>query len=99
MTGNAVGSGDYGFASLPAIKQYLQAAEACGVDCEPILDAANIHPEALQDNNKRLSLQAMERLLALPARVVHGGHFPSFDGRRLRVLIRHFLDAAAAGNY
>jgi len=42
---------------------------------------------------------SMERLLALPARVVHGGHFPSFDGRRLRVLIRHFLDAAAAGNY
>ena len=65
MTGNAVEPGDYGFASVPAIKQYLQAAEACGVDCEPILDAANIHPEALQDNNKRLSLQAMERLLAL----------------------------------
>ena len=42
---------------------------------------------------------SMERLLALPARVVHGGHFPSFDGRRLRVLIRRFLDAAAAGAY
>ena len=35
----------------------------------------------------------MERLLAIPARVVHGGHFPSFDGARLRALIRAFLDA------
>ncbi len=35
----------------------------------------------------------MERLLTIPARVVHGGHFPSFDGARLRVLIRQFLDA------
>ena len=34
----------------------------------------------------------MERLLAIPARVVHGGHFPSFDGKRLRVLIRRYLD-------
>ncbi len=34
----------------------------------------------------------MERLLDLPARVVHGGHFPSFDGARLRTLIRRFLD-------
>jgi glyoxylase-like metal-dependent hydrolase (beta-lactamase superfamily II) len=34
----------------------------------------------------------MERLLAIPARVVHGGHFPSFDGKRLRILIRRYLD-------
>ncbi len=34
----------------------------------------------------------MERLLAIPARVVHGGHFPSFDGARLRALIRQYLD-------
>ena len=34
---------------------------------------------------------SMERLLALPARVVHGGHFPSFDGARMRELIRAFL--------
>ena len=38
-------------------------------------------------------IATMERLLAIPARVVHGGHFPSFDGARLRVLIRAFLDA------
>ena len=40
--------------------------------------------------------RSLERLLALPARVVHGGHFPSFDGRRLKVLIRAYLDAGAA---
>ena len=37
-------------------------------------------------------IATMERLLAIPARVVHGGHFPSFDGARLRDLIRRFLD-------
>ena len=37
-------------------------------------------------------IATMERLLAIPARVVHGGHFPSFDGKRLRVLIRRYLD-------
>ncbi len=34
----------------------------------------------------------MERLLTLPARVVHGGHDPSFDGDRLAVLARAYLD-------
>ena len=29
------------------------------------------------------------------AEVVHGGHFPSFDGARLRALIREFLDEHA----
>jgi hypothetical protein len=28
----------------------------------------------------------------LPARVVHGGHDPSFDGARLRVLAREYLE-------
>jgi glyoxylase-like metal-dependent hydrolase (beta-lactamase superfamily II) len=36
--------------------------------------------------------RTMERLLALPARVVHGGHDPSFDGERLRVLARAYLE-------
>jgi glyoxylase-like metal-dependent hydrolase (beta-lactamase superfamily II) len=33
----------------------------------------------------------MERLIALPARVVHGGHDPSFDGQRLRELAASYL--------
>ncbi len=34
---------------------------------------------------------SMERLARLPARIVHGGHFPSFDGSHLRELARAWL--------
>ena len=37
-------------------------------------------------------VRSMERLLALPVRTVHGGHFPSFGRARFRELIRAFLD-------
>ena len=36
--------------------------------------------------------RSMERLLELPVRVVHGGHFPSFGRDRLRALIRAWLE-------
>ena len=36
-------------------------------------------------------LQTMRRLETLPARVVHAGHDPSFDGARLRQLARAYL--------
>ncbi len=39
---------------------------------------------------------SMRRIFDLPVRVVHGGHFPSFDGARYRELIRDFLDAKGA---
>ena len=39
---------------------------------------------------------SMKRLLALPVRVVHAGHFPSFGGARFRALVRSFLDAHRA---
>ncbi len=39
---------------------------------------------------------SMRRIHDLPVRVVHGGHFPSFDGARYRELIREFLDAKGA---
>ena len=35
---------------------------------------------------------SMKRLYDIPARIVHGGHFPSFDGEQYRHLIRSFLD-------
>ncbi|SLN31923.1 hydroxyacylglutathione hydrolase [Roseivivax jejudonensis] len=35
---------------------------------------------------------SMTRLLDLPVRVVHGGHFPSYDGARHREIIRAWLD-------
>ena len=34
---------------------------------------------------------SMRRLRALPARTVHGGHFPSFSGERLHALIETWL--------
>ena len=37
-------------------------------------------------------IASMERLLTLPVRQVHGGHFPSFGGERYRQLIRDWLD-------
>lgn len=38
-------------------------------------------------------IETMKRLERLPARVVHGGHDPSFDGRRLKELARAYLDS------
>lgn len=35
--------------------------------------------------------RSMERLLTLPVRVVHGGHFPSYDGARHRAIIADWL--------
>jgi len=35
--------------------------------------------------------RSMRRLLALPVQVVHGGHFPSYDGRRHRQIIEGWL--------
>jgi len=35
---------------------------------------------------------SMKRLLDVPVRVVHGGHFPSYDGARHREIIRAWLD-------
>ncbi|MBI1416408.1 MAG: MBL fold metallo-hydrolase [Limimaricola sp.] len=37
--------------------------------------------------------RSMERLLTLPVRVVHGGHFPSFSGEALRRIITDWLRA------
>ncbi len=36
---------------------------------------------------------SMKRLLDFPVRIVHGGHFPSYDGARHRRIIRAWLEA------
>ena len=41
--------------------------------------------------------RSMERLVDLPVRMVHGGHFPSYDGTRHRAIIRAWLDAKTLG--
>ena len=42
-------------------------------------------------SNAEHYLASMERLLSLPVRLVHGGHFPSFSGERHRELISAWL--------
>ncbi len=37
-------------------------------------------------------LRSMKRLHEIPARIVHAGHYPSFDGARHHALIRAWLD-------
>ena len=41
-------------------------------------------------------IRSMRRLRDLPARVVHGGHFPSFSGTRLRIIVDAWLRARDA---
>ncbi len=41
-------------------------------------------------------VRIMKQIMDLPVRVVHGGHFPSFDGERYRLLIRQYLDEKGA---
>ncbi|MEM9344636.1 MAG: MBL fold metallo-hydrolase [Pseudomonadota bacterium] len=41
-------------------------------------------------------VRSMKRLLALPVRVVHGGHFPSYSGARHRQLVRAWLESKDA---
>ena len=40
-------------------------------------------------------VRSMERLLRLPVRIVHGGHFPSFSGERLKQIITSWLEEKA----
>lgn len=51
--------------------------------------------ELAYDANNRAEMQqyvtSMKRLLNLPVRVVHGGHYPSFGQDRMRVIIQDFL--------
>lgn len=48
--------------------------------------------DASHAEEMRQYVASMKRLLALPVRVVHGGHYPSFGQTRLREIARDFLD-------
>jgi AraC-like DNA-binding protein len=54
-----------GLASVPAVKQYLRAAEACGVDYAIYLEQANIKQETLNNNNEWVPSASLEKLLTL----------------------------------
>jgi glyoxylase-like metal-dependent hydrolase (beta-lactamase superfamily II) len=47
--------------------------------------------DALRHSNVAAYAETMSRLIALPIRIGHGGHGPSFDEARKRVLIEEYL--------
>lgn len=49
--------------------------------------------EGTTDAERAQYIASMERLLRLPVRVVHGGHFPSYSGERHRAIIEGWLAA------
>lgn len=62
-----------------------------------ILFSGDIHYDGplIEDtyhSNLQDYISSMERLLEIPVRIVHGGHFPSFGRERHRRLIRDWLD-------
>ena len=56
---------DVGLASVPAIAQYLKAADAEGIDYSPLLKTVGISEQALTDNSRHIAIDAMEKLLTL----------------------------------
>ena len=59
-----------------------------------VYDGELIEGTTLQDQSDYI--HSMKRLLDLPVRVVHGGHFASYDRTRHREIIRQWLDAKQA---
>lgn len=54
-----------GSVSVPAVRQYVRAAEACGVDWVGILaEEVGVPPDLLKDNRQRLPMATVERLLS-----------------------------------
>ncbi|CBL46980.1 Transcriptional regulator [gamma proteobacterium HdN1] len=53
-----------GFASIPALQQYLKTAEACGVKVQPLLDQVGLTQTVLADNRQRISGATLQLLLA-----------------------------------
>lgn len=51
-----------------------------------------VYDGPLIDNAGHDYAASMKRLLEIPVRLVHGGHFPSYDGARHRAIIRAWLD-------
>ena len=45
----------------------------------------------LPDSDRAAFRRTMQRLLDLPIRIGHGGHGPSFDGKRMRDIAAAYL--------
>jgi len=58
-----------------------------------VYDGDLIEGTSAQEQSQYIA--SMKRLYDLPVRVVHGGHFPSYDGERHRQIIRDWLATKA----
>lgn len=56
-----------------------------------------IYDGPLIDGDVPTYVESMKRIYDLPVRIVHGGHFPSFDGTRYRTLARAYIDEKERG--
>ncbi|MDX1696248.1 MAG: AraC family transcriptional regulator [Ketobacteraceae bacterium] len=56
---------DMGFASVPAVQQYLDMAASRGVDCTRALQEAGISAHTMADSNKRVPGASLQKLLAV----------------------------------
>ena len=47
--------------------------------------------DSLPDSDRAAYVSTMQRLLDLPIRIGHGGHGPSFDGKRMREIATAYI--------
>jgi glyoxylase-like metal-dependent hydrolase (beta-lactamase superfamily II) len=94
--GDVVDLGDRAFEVLhlpghsPGSIGLWEAASATLFSGDAIYDGPLL--DELPGSDVAVYMNTMRRLERLPVRVVHAGHDPSFDGRRLRELARQYLD-------
>ncbi|MGR3633429.1 MAG: hypothetical protein ACU0A8_15125 [Limimaricola soesokkakensis] len=75
-----------GYIAIPIERRYPRYSQY-----EELLAGRSAHADATDYH------ASMVRLYDLPVRIVHGGHFPSYDGARHREIIRDWLDAKERG--
>ncbi|MFT4148774.1 MAG: MBL fold metallo-hydrolase [Paracoccaceae bacterium] len=66
-----------------------EAATGVLISGDIVYDGPLIEGTSVQEQADYIA--SMRRLAALPVRIVHGGHFPSFSGERLRAMIAGWL--------
>jgi glyoxylase-like metal-dependent hydrolase (beta-lactamase superfamily II) len=94
--GDAVSTGDRTFTVLhlpghsPGSIGLWEASTGTLFSGDAIYDGPLL--DALPESNIDHYIATMERLAALPARIVHAGHDPSFDGARLKMLAQQYID-------
>lgn len=94
--GSIVDTGDRSFEvfhlpghSVGSIALYERATETLFTG--DVLYDGELAYDTSNEVEMRHYVASMKRLLSLPVRVVHGGHYPSFGQDRMRVIVQDFL--------